>query len=121
MKKVVLVLIIGVLALYFYPTSPDSFLSQIKSSILGVLQSTDKSRSEYAEVLRNKTAELESYEKALEKAEEYIRTMEANAPNCPKTGQQGSFRLTQDPRQELNEKISRLKEDIAFLKSKMGE
>lgn len=120
MGKVILVLLVAIAGFYFFPASPDSRLSHIKSNVFGSLESIGKSKADFQEELRNKTVELEAYEQALVKVEDDIRRMEANIPTCPRTGQKGTLTITQDPRPELNERISKVKGEIAFIKNKIG-
>ncbi|MFA5074228.1 MAG: hypothetical protein WC539_10085 [Nitrospirota bacterium] len=121
MKKAILALFFIIVIFYFLPASPDSRLSQIKSSVFGSFQSIGKSKADFREELKNKTAELEAYENALVKVEEDIRRMEANIPTCPRTGQKGTLTITQDPRPELHERINKAKEEVASLKKRIGD
>jgi chromosome segregation ATPase len=121
MKKFILLSFIGLLALYCYPTRPDSRLSGIKNIIFASFQSTQKSDANYQEELQKKNAELKAWEDGIVKFDETIRKLEANAPICPITGQKQTLVVTKDPRPEMQEKITKLKEEIELLESKMND
>lgn len=70
------------------------------------------------EALEFKKAELQAYEEALQKVEADIAGMKANVGTCPITGQPNQITITQDPRPELEAKISKLKEEIRRLEGK---
>lgn len=70
------------------------------------------------ELIANKKAELAAYEQGLQQVEEQITQARASVGTCAITGQPNQFILTQDPRPELQAKISQLKEEIRRLENK---
>ena len=119
MKIISLVLFIAVAVFLFYPASPDSSLTKIKSSVFEKIGSVGKSKADYEEELRYKTEELAAYQQALEKLDADVKSWETNAPVCPTTGQKAIIRIDKDGRTEVREKIKKTEEEIAILKTKI--
>lgn len=122
MKKIIFLIIIIIAGYYFFTSSPDSRAGAFKNHALEKLDSLasiGKSKADYEEELRAKTAELEAYEAGRQKMEEDFVKMEANLPTCPKTGQKAVFIEKPKVPQEVIDKIDKLKAEIAVLKTKV--
>jgi uncharacterized protein YydD (DUF2326 family) len=125
MKKIIVLILLLMSCMLSYnivTASPDSRLFRIKVNAVDWVNSIGISKADYQEKLKNKTAELESYEKALAWAEEEVVKMEnTSGPVCPRTGTASKFTVTNDPRSEIKEHISKVKEEIAYLQDKIKD
>ena len=118
MKTLFCLLLISISGYYFFSAAPDSRLGQIKVSVLDSIGSIGKSKVDYEEEVRNKTAELEAYEKGRSQMEADFVKMEADLPTCPITGQKSVFTTKPQVPAEVIERIDKLKAEIAVLKTK---
>jgi peptidoglycan hydrolase CwlO-like protein len=116
---------LAVLASFFlWPAQPESRLYAFRSQLTDQFKSIRNAvgvsavNGEDKQAIANKMAELNAYEDALQKVEADIANAQANVGTCSITGQPNEFRLTQDPRPEIQAKIDQLKEEIKLLEKK---
>jgi len=117
--------VIAVLASFFlWPAQPESRLYAFRSQLtdqfrsIGNAVGLSAASGEDRQAIANKMAELKAYEDALQKVEADIANARANVGTCSITGQPNEFRLTQDPRPEIQTRIDQLKEEIRLLEKR---
>ncbi len=118
MKKVFIVGLIVLVGMFlFYPSAPGSALSKIQSD----LRTIGKSDADYRKELAHKLKEVEQYEDMIDRITTSFENAAANAPICPKTGQQIEIAMDKDPRPELREKCDVLWDEIEEIEKKLDE
>lgn len=115
MKSLIYLGLIVLVIAFFYPTKPGSTLHRFQDSI----KSIGKSEADYRVELRNKQEELAAYEKVIDDITNEFERAVANAPVCPITGRKAETTITEDPRDELQEKCEALREEIRMLEEKL--
>ena len=119
MVKIVLFLLVAVAgAFYFWTSQSDSSSPELKTGIADMFSSS--SARDDGQVLAMKREELKAYEGAIKQVDGQVDRWksEADAKICPQTGQKATFQVSSDPRPELQEKINRLRLEIAELEQK---
>jgi len=121
MRKLALLFIVGASLFYFYPADQDSSLARIKTDVLEWFESIGKTRADFEAELQLKNLELEIQRRMRAELEKRFRKREGNAPFSEGTGKKIIQKRMDDLRPQLDEKIRKLKEEIATLESRIEE
>ena len=118
MKKVLFFgLFVAVGLLLFYPFESGSGLAKFQLN----LRTIGKSEADYRKELAQKLEEVERYEDMIDRITTSFENAAANAPICPKTGQQIEIVMDKDPRPGLKEKCDVLWGEIEEIEIKLDE